>query len=329
MAWLLDCSHLSVLAVHGADRVGFLQRLLTNDVHALVPGAGCRACLLTATAKIVADCLVLADVSTVWLIVDRTRATPLLKALEQYRFSEAVTLDDHTASLACLALHGPRSDAILTTLADKPVTLAQPFAHQMVRLNALPVRLVRVRLTADEGVLLIVDAAQAAQMRTCLSQQPGMAPMSQEAWNILRIEAGLPWWGVDMDETTLLPETGLERETVSATKGCYVGQEIVARLETYGSVSRKLMGMVCQGSLMPQPRDPILNDGVPVGELTSVCFSPTMQRPMALGYVKRPHYEAGTPVEIGNAGRMIRARLTALPFSHWRSGRTRAGGTAS
>jgi folate-binding protein YgfZ len=122
-----------------------------------------------------------------------------------------------------------------------------------------------------------------------------------------------------MDETTLLPETGLERETVSMTKGCYIGQEIIARVDTYGSLSRKLMRLICEGSTVPQPHDPILKEGTTIGEITSACFSPTLQRPIALGYVKRPHYEADTPVDVARAGGLIRGRTA----------RIRGDGTAS
>ena len=202
------------------------------------------------------------------------------------------------------------------------------------------VRIIRASLTGEEGFLLIAQKEHAAWVWERLLGQPGATPIGWKAWDVVRLEAGLPWWEVDFDDTNLLPETGLERETVSSSKGCYVGQEIVARLDTYGSVSRKLMGLVCEGQVIPQARDPIMKAHEPVGEITSACLSPMLKRPIALGYVKRPFYDVGTPVEIGRPGTMIHATLTARPFTPtptslvWgltreRNARTLSSGTGS
>jgi folate-binding protein YgfZ len=181
----------------------------------------------------------------------------------------------------------------------------------------VPVRLIRHSVTGELGAILVVLAEHAAWLWDWLRQraQPqGLTPIGWEALNVLRIEAGIPWFGIDMDETNVLSETGLEEQAVSDTKGCYVGQEVIARLQTYGSVSRKLMGLACEGLRVPQPKDPITKGGDALGTVTSACCSPALNRPIALGYVKRPFYEAGTLVTILHEGQTIAAQVVKRPF---------------
>jgi folate-binding protein YgfZ len=163
----------------------------------------------------------------------------------------------------------------------------------------------------------VVPAEHAAWLWTLLTdggRSHGVIPIGWETLNVLRIEAGIPWYGLDMDETNLLPETGLEEVAVSDTKGCYVGQEVIARLRTYGSVSRKLMGLTLEGPSVPQAQDPIMKDGQPLGNITSACCSPTLKRPIAMGYVKRPFYQVGATVQIAHESHMISATLVKPPF---------------
>ena len=112
----------------------------------------------------------------------------------------------------------------------------------------------------------------------------------------------------------MLPETGLESRLVSYTKGCYVGQEIIARVQTYGQISRKLMGITLEGSQVPEAGDAIRKDGQPVGAITSACFSPALKQPIAMGYVKRPVYVAGTNVLVKCGEQQLNGTLVNLPF---------------
>ncbi len=131
-----------------------------------------------------------------------------------------------------------------------------------------------------------------------ISRGPLTATLSREALEILRVEAGVPLWGVDMDEGTIPNEAGLEKRAVSYDKGCYVGQETIARIKTYGHVNRRLVQLACAGDSMPARGEKILADGREVGHVTSAAFSPRLGKPLALGYVRREFAVAGTKLKI-------------------------------
>jgi len=324
---LIDWSTMDLIGVRGADRIPFLHNLLTNDIKALKPGSGCHAGLVSPTAKLLADLIVLADAEAHWLLVDGSRTETVLKTLDRYHITEEVTLHGQTTQQAVFALQGPNSLSVLQRILNVQLRFQRPLDHVMVKSESTPVRLVAHSPTGEPGVVLIVLAEQAAWLWDLLSQRGrphGLVCVGWEALNTLRIEAGIPWYGVDMDEESLLPETGLEAHAVSDTKGCYVGQEVIARLQTYGSVSRKLMGLVCEGQVVPQANDPITSarggsafggkDGERLGTITSACFSPTLGKPIAMGYVKRPFYEVGTRVTVMRGEQALPATLVKRPF---------------
>ncbi len=314
---LLDYSCQALLEVRGIDRVGFLQRLLSNDVSRLMPGAGCRAALLTANAKLIADLVVLCEAEALWLMCEATRAEPVAQTLERYRFSEQVTIINHERRDAVFALQGPRTWELLHRLWHLETPPSFPESHISTRVGEAAIRVVRHALTPSGGALTIVEASRARGVWQDVLHRGagvGVSLAGWEALNAARIEAGLPWFGIDMDDENLLPETGLEAVAASDTKGCYVGQEIVARLSTYGSLNKKLVGLLVEGRTIPQAGDTIVRDEEPLGRITSACRSPALQRPIAMGYVKRGAYEAGTAIEILRGPVRCAATVTALPF---------------
>jgi folate-binding protein YgfZ len=312
-AGLVDYSTQALIQVTGADRTDFLQRLLTNDLTRLAPGGGCRAALLTASAKLVAELLVLVDPDAYWLLCDLARAGLVAAALEQYRFSEDVAVTNHERRDATLAVQGPSTDAALRVALGEVPAAEHPGDHARAPFRDTTIRLVRHTLTGDPGVLCLVEMERAEALWEEL-RRSGAAPVGWGALNTARIEAGIPWFGVDMDETTLLPEAGLEGSLVSDTKGCYLGQEIVARMQTYGSPSKRLVGLLVEAADACEAGDRLVRGSDDVGWVTSACRSPSLGRPIAMGYVKRGSDEPGTRVEIVRGTRRISATVTALPF---------------
>lgn len=316
-AGLVDYSTQALIHVEGADRVSFLHNLLTHDLKRLTPGAGCRAALLTPAAKVIAELLVIADPDALWLLCDLTRAEVVMRTLDRYHFTEQVTLTNHERRLAVLALQGPRTLECLTHLVGTTVSLPNAGDHTLLTLQGTTVRVIRHSLTGGLGVLCLVEAVEAERVWEGIRRQGapcGLTLAGWEALNTARIEAGIPWYGIDLDDSILLPETGLETIVASDTKGCYVGQEIIARLATYGSVSKRLCGLVVEGEEIPQHGNQIVRDGIEVGRVTSGCYSPTLRHPIALGYLKRPFYEPGTAVETVHENQRLRAHIAALPF---------------
>ena len=293
-AGLIDEPLWGAVEVRGADRAGFLHNLLTQDVTSLAPGTAVEAALVTPAAKLLADLVVLAEPQAHWLIAPRGRVEAVMQTLDRYLITEDVRLADRRGSHEVLALQGPRSAEILKALGGG----VRQAAHSC---------------TGEAGALLIAPVEQAPALRRQCGERDAAA-VGWDAVNVLRIEAGIPWYGIDMDESNLLPETGLERTHASDTKGCYVGQEVIARLRTYGSASRKLMGLLVDGRDIPCAGDPIEKGGETLGAITSACWSPALQRPIALGYVKRPHYEAGAAVTVRHGRAAMPAALHVPPF---------------
>jgi len=316
-AGLIDYSHHAMIEVRGADRVSFLHNLLTNDIKRLAQGSGCRAALLDPSAKLIAELLVLADLDALWLLCELQCAGMVMQALERSLFSEQVTLTNLERRQAVLALQGPRTMDLLRELTGAVVRLSETGDHTVMRFQEITARLVRRRLTDADGLLLLVNAEEALALWDWMNHRgrsAGLVPVGWDALNTARIEAGIPWFGLDMDATNLLPETGLEETLASETKGCYVGQEIVARMRTYGSPNKKLMGLLIDGSEVPQTRDPITRGEETVGWVTSGCRSPALQRPIAMGYLKRGAYEPGTSVEILRGDARLAATVVSRPL---------------
>lgn len=308
-AGLVELSVWSAVEVRGADRAAFLHRLLTNALSTLSPSAGCEAGLTTAAAKIIAMLLVLADTDAHWLLLNRARLEAALKTLDRYIITDDVQLVDHAADLSVFALLGPTSAAALH--AEPPKIM---LSHAQATIGSVPIRVVRYSFGLPEGYVLIAPAAQASMLRQQLLER-GAVSVVWDAFNIARLEAGLPWEGVDFNDETLLPETGLERRAVSYTKGCYVGQEIIARMDTYGSASRKLVGVLGEGAQPPKPGDVVALEDQEIGQVTSAAWSPTLKRPIALAWIKRPYYEKlGVPVTIRSADSAMAAKLVQPPF---------------
>lgn len=316
-AGLTDYSTQALLEIRGLDRADFLHRVLSQDVRNLAPGSGCSAALLTSSAKLIAELVVLADAEALWLLCDLPRAELVARTLEGYHFSEDVRITNRERRFGVLALHGPRLFELLAHVTGTRVSLPNPGDHALASLGGIPIRLVRYTLTGGPGALILAEADRLPEAWELLQRRGaphGLQLAGWEALNTARIEAGIPWFGLDMDESTLLPETGLEAVAASETKGCYVGQEIIARLRTYGSLSKRLMGLLVEGRTVPEPGDVILYQGAPAGTLTSAAWSPALGRPIGMGYVRREAYEAGTPVEIVSADTRLKAGVAARPL---------------
>lgn len=314
---LVDYSTQALIEVRGADRVAFLQNLLTNDIARLSAGTGCDAALLTASGKLTATLMVLADLECVWLLCEAERAVVVTQTLERYLFSEQVRLTNHERRSAVLALQGPRTLEWLAGVVEPEVSLPKAGDHVCCVIQGIAARLVRQSLTGDVGVLCVCPAERALDLWEALTERGkplGLTRVGWEALNTARIEAGIPWFGIDMDESNLLPETGLETVAVSETKGCYLGQEIVARMQTYGSASKKLMGLLIESSRGAESGNRILRGSEEVGLVTSTCYSPTLGQSIAMGYLKRGSYDPGTRVEIIAGATRLPATVATRPL---------------
>jgi folate-binding protein YgfZ len=325
-AILVDRSSEGRLRISGADRVAWLQGLVTNDVAALRPGDGCYAAYLTPQGRMISDLRVLAFEDALLVDVPASRRAAVLERFEQFIITEDVSVLDETSEVARIGLHGPESGRILVRAlgemvarsAERLVSLRE---HQHVD-GELAGQAVVIAGSRDIGRLgydLYVPAVALPDVAAALSAA-GALDIDAETWDTLRIEAGRPLFGVDMDTDTIPLEAGLEARAISQTKGCYVGQEIIIRVlhRGGGRVARRLVGLVAAPGGADRERppghgDPLRVGDREVGKVTSAAWSPRLGRFVAMGYVHRDAAEQGGAVSIA-LDPPIDAEIAPLPF---------------
>jgi folate-binding protein YgfZ len=299
---LFDRSERGKLALSGADGAGFLQGQVSNDVEGLPVGAGCYAAFLTPKGKMLGDVRILNAGDELILDTERVALQALFNMVRRFSIGYDVQVHKRTLERGLLSLIGPDAAA----LAGAGELGGDEHAHAMLELPgaALPVRAIRT----DAGVDLLCDATDLDSLRAALAEA-GAVPVSGDAVECLRVERGRPRYGIDLDDTVIPQEAGLNERAVSFTKGCYVGQETVARLYYRGKPNRQLRGL--RLSAIAEPGDELTIEGRVVGRLGSVAHSPRLG-PIALALVRR-EAPPGTSVSVGS-GDGLTGEVTELPF---------------
>ncbi|MCK6684352.1 MAG: hypothetical protein L6R30_18270 [Thermoanaerobaculia bacterium] len=307
--WILR--NRALFRITGAERAAFLNGLVTNDVKKLSPGAGCYAAWLTPKGKMLADLVVLALPGWLELDAEPSLRPRLAELLGKYGPFSPVEIRDETGTEEVFHLAGPESPRILGLfgLADLP---AMPYQHMAVDLGEARATLVCLDRGIEPGFDLRVPAADAGAVRKKLLSA-GCAELPEASLEAVRIHAGIPRWGFDLDESVLPDEAGLNRTAVSYSKGCYIGQETVARLKTYGHVNRHLVQFLLPATCAPLPGAAITRAGEPVGKVTSAALSLDGSLRAALGYVKREAAAEGTEVEVVAEPAPVSTQVRTLP----------------
>lgn len=306
-----------VLAVRGGDRVRWLNGMISNDVARLEPGperSGCRALLLTRQGRIVADLHVLLRGDEIWLETERASVELARERLSRLVIADDVELADLGDAWVRLGVEGPATRPILGALAEDAGDLARlaPDACAGLRIAGADVVAAAFGWSGEDAIQLFVPRAAAAAAQEALVravEARGGVAAGADVLELLRVEAGRPRAGAELSEEVLPPEVRLEEEAISYTKGCYTGQEIVARLRSRGQVAHLLVGLGLASGPAPERGAPIERDGERIGEVTSGAVS-ARAGAIALGFVRRAHAEPGTRVHV--AGRD--AEVRALPF---------------
>jgi folate-binding protein YgfZ len=311
----VDRSHLGRIVVSGSERASYLQGLLTNDIVALKAGHGCYAAYLTAQGRMIADLHVYELGDAILLTVIGAVKDVVLAKLDQFIFSEDVQLGDVTDTFAQVAVVGPGATAsvaaIVIGVSEEQLRATPDHGNLRSTWTGGTVIVTRVVDTGEPGFDLYVDRAEAGALKAALITA-GAVELDDADAETLRIEAGVPLFGRDMDEETIPLEAGIESQAISFTKGCYVGQEIIIRVlhRGHGRVARKLVGLTVVGDRVPVTGEAIHSGDREIGRVTSAAMSPALARPIALGYVQRDFVDPGTSVTIAGQA----AAVTALPF---------------
>lgn len=282
---LFDLSHRQILRATGSDRVSFLQGMVTNDIQGLAVGEQTYAAVLTAKGSMICDVRVLKRESDVLLELEAGFAPKAKAALEKYIISEDVELSDASGDFGLLALAGPLAESLL----------AQSFGKEIFILPDDVLGPTARRLLMPRDTL----GAIAERLLSTTAQSPPR-PAGMQTYEVVRVQSRIPRYGIDMDEQTIPLEANLQR-AISYTKGCYIGQEVIARATYRGHVNRLLCGLVLDGQL-PQPKTALFREGRGVGFITSAVRSFEQDKVIALGYVHRDSCAPGTKLNVDNDG---------------------------
>ncbi len=323
---------LCYLEVTGPDAASFLQNRLSNDVALLTPGAGQMNAVLDRQGKIegvfslyktdeIASSLLGTDTPAFFMLLDPAEAESAVRGILKYKIVEQLALSAPTAAEhpVILSIQGPMALEVLKSqLPEITHFSSYSWVDSTVSLpdhsEPIPVRCVAM---AENEIVLLVSPTFASLMETHLQQAvlaEGGVILFPEALEVMRVEAGIPRFGKDYSNDTLLPETGLERVAVSYSKGCYLGQETIARVKTYGALPRILMGLIFDADtplLVPMA---LLLDGKAIGTMTSCAFSPTLGKMIGLAYLSKETRIPGKTLPLKIVDSQVNATVALLPF---------------
>jgi len=314
-ALLVDLGARSRGVFHGAKAAEVVNGLVTNDVAALAPGRGAYAAALTPKGKVIADLRVLRRDGDVFVDVGEAAAPGWWAMVRKYVNPRLARFEDVSALVGSLGIFGPRARAVVESAAHQALGEVPMYSHHALQIATVPVTVARVPDGGVDGVVVYMPAEAHDTVRASLVGAGALAG-DPEALEITRIEAGRPAWGVDMDESTLTQEARLdELDAVSYTKGCYTGQETVARLHFRGHVNRVLRGVRAPtGVALPRGATLLREDGTPVGDVRSSARSPRLGS-IALAMVRREvEPDATLRARWGDAGEEAPVVVSELPF---------------
>ncbi|MFO1487001.1 MAG: glycine cleavage T C-terminal barrel domain-containing protein [Verrucomicrobiota bacterium] len=320
-AGVLDLSFRGRLCLTGTDRVRFLHGQVTNDVKKLRVGEGCYAALVTAKGKMESDLNIFCLQDELLLDFEPGLSLKVAQRLEKFIVSDDVQIVEAAPHYGLLTVQGPKSDAVIRALglfAELPAkalasikvsdaTLGDIYLMNHARLGSAGFDLFVPNAALGAVADKLIAAAKAAGGRAC----------GWQAFDEARIEAGIPRYGVDMNETILPLEAGLEARAVSYSKGCYIGQEVLNRIHSMGQVAKELRGLRLLDSLvtLPQKGDRLFQDDKEVGYVTSAVRSRSFSQSLVLGYVRREINQPGAELTLRTTAGECRVRVVALPFA--------------
>lgn len=323
-AALFDRSSRGKIAVAGGDRRAYLHAMLTNDVLALEAGGGCYAAYLTPQGRMIADMVLLELGDMILLDLDRSVTPDVLAKLDQFVFTEDVKLGDLSDAFGKLVVAGPAAPTVVAAAvaaADGRALSVDDLSGWSTFRNmraAFGGQVVVLAASDEPGVKsfdLYVERPYVDQLAAALTTAGATAALPED-WEVLRVEAGRPAFGADMDGGTIPLEAGIESRAISSTKGCYPGQEVVIRVlhRGHGRIARRIVGLVMGTPEVPAAGDPLRSGEREAGKITSAVWSPRAGAPIALAMVQRDFFEPGTELTVVREDRKLPARVVELPF---------------
>jgi folate-binding protein YgfZ len=313
-AGLLDLSQRGRILIGGSEAVTFLNGLITNDMKTLDSNRWMPAAFPNVQGRLIAAIRVIHNDDGFLIDTESVTRDSVLKLVERFTLAGDFRVANLTDEMSLLSIQGAKAPAVVGAVLRGMTADPDYYSVATVDWQGERLTIIRATHTGEDGFDLFVPKSRAEALRTALVSA-GAQAVGFDALETLRIEAGIPRYGIDMDETNVVTETNLD-EGVSFTKGCYIGQEIIARIKYRGHVAKKLTGLVFDGEVALEGGAKILStDDKEIGRVTSSAFSPRLNGTIALGYVKYDYLKPGTSVNVHDAGHeQHTARVTELPF---------------
>ncbi len=321
-AGVMDLSFRSRLCLVGADRARYLHGQVTNDVKKLRVGTGCYSALTTNKGKMESDLNIFCLPEELLLDFEPGLAGKVTQRLEKFIVADDVQIVDAAPHYGLLSVQGPKAGVVIQAIGLFTEIPAEPFASLKISDAMLgEIYLAnhpRLDLNGAAGFDLFIPTASlgaVADKLIAAAKSVGGGGVGWTAWETARIEAGIPRFGADMDETNIPLECGIESRTIVYNKGCYIGQEVINRIHSIGHVNRELRGLRLADDLptLPQRGDRLFHAGKEVGLVTSAVKSPSFGN-IALGYARREINQIGNELILRTASGESAARIVALPF---------------
>ena len=307
-----DVSDRTQIELTGSDRKSFLHNMSTNEINGLPTGAGCEAFLTTAQGKILGHVSVFQTPDSI-VLETAPGATDLIDHLDRYLIREDVELHDRSEAWGQLLLAGPQAVELLAPLVTGQLP-ERPLDNTSAMLLGTELSIRRTTMAGPIGFLLSCPRSQRQTILDAILQA-GAEPVEADVLEAMRIEAGWPTYGLDITSDNLPQEVARNAQAISFTKGCYIGQETVARIDALGHVNKYLVGLRCETSEIPSPGTELTQDDKPVGQITSAAYSSHLESPIALGYVRRGIHSPETRLD----SPLGPIEVIALPIQHTKS----------
>jgi folate-binding protein YgfZ len=299
----------TIIEVTGSDRVQILQSFTTNDVKRLQPGQGCEAFVTNSQGKTLGHVWIFCESNRHLLDTVPDQASVLIDHFNRYIISEDVTLTDKTGDCVDLLVAGAGAEPLLSKLAGAPLP-RELLDSGSFKIAGRDVTICRVQYAGPLSYLVRTSHSEAAAVSDELAQASAVR-CDHNTIESARLEAGFPLFGLDITPDNLPQEIARDAQAISFTKGCYLGQETVARIDAIGHVNRLLVGIKFGSSQIPDRGTELLVDGQKIGEVTSAAWSPRLQAPLALAIVRRNCAKPGNELET----KLGQAVVVGLPLA--------------
>lgn len=323
---LIDTNYRCVLSLAGADRVRYLNAMLTGNIRDLAPGHGNISLLLSPQGRILAEVETLALEDRLLVLSYAMIRAKLVETFDKFIIMDDVTMEDWTEKFGTLALEGPKAAVILREVCALDLHALEEFAHVEKNVSGISCRIMRTSASGTASAEFLVAREHLVALWNLLlgaAKKHGGGPVGYEALNILRLEEGIAWYGVDFDENQIPHQAALEATHISYIKGCYTGQEIVERVRSRGQIQRRRVMLRFLGDAIPRAGEPLFapsaenpaERGAEIGFVTRSARSPKFGAVIGMGYVRREQMDAGSKVKWSGGD----AEVFEIPAAHKKS----------